>query len=148
MSTRSKIIIAVAVASIALALRLFVGTSSSPRIVGRTTTPDGVELCVVQESSPGEFPPFNTSFVFHKPGTNWGWFYYDHEDRFWGRARISLNTNANLATVYRGARPTITFDWSTETYRVDKSDLRRTLIGAQRHMPKAWSPERSVYDER
>ena len=45
---------------------------------------DGTELCVVQKL--GDL--LDTSVYYRKPGTNWGWFYYDHEDSYWAKATI------------------------------------------------------------
>jgi hypothetical protein len=71
-------------------IKRFIG----PRVVVRTTVPNVVEFCVVQKFS-GE--PFNTSCYYRKPGGAWGWFYYDHEDDYWGqgRSRSGSRSQAN-----------------------------------------------------
>jgi hypothetical protein len=130
-----KILIIATVVAVVLGSALIVRHLSTPRIVGRVTTPDGVELCVVQKWN-GE--PFNTSFVFRKPGAQWGWFYYDHEDWYWGHARITLDTNSRIARVLRGDTEAITFQWPTETYTMHR--WRRTITGAQGTMPPGWQP--------
>ena len=108
-----------------------------PRIVARAVSPDGVEMCIVQECNwDGE--PFTTRFVFHKPGTNWGWFYYDHEDWYWRTGRVVLDTNSKTARFYRKGKPAVTFKWDTETYTLHR--WNRTLEGAQSYMPAGWSP--------
>jgi hypothetical protein len=132
-----RILIAVAFVALVLGSALIVRHISAPRIVGRAVTPDGVELCLVQKCNwDGE--PFTTSFVFRKAGAQWGWFYYDHEDWYWGYARITLDTNAGIARVFRGDTEAITFNWRNEIYTMHR--WRRTIDGPQGTMPPGWQP--------
>jgi hypothetical protein len=87
------------------------------RIVASATTLSGVELRVSQSFNRNLGEIFTTSFYYRKPGsTNWNWRYYCHEDWYWGRGRVELDEPAKTATIYRGGRPTIRFNWATETY--------------------------------
>jgi len=107
------------------------------RIVARGVSPEGVEMCIVQECNwNGE--PFTTRFVFRKPGTNWGWFYYDHQDWYWRTGHVILDTNSKTARFYRNAKPAVTFQWDNETYTLHR--WNRTLYGAQSYMPPGWTP--------
>ena len=63
-----------------LLLGWFVKHINGPRVVARAVAPDGTEMCIVQRCNwNGE--PFTTSFYCRKPGGQWGWFYYDHQNR-------------------------------------------------------------------
>jgi hypothetical protein len=132
-----KIFIVTTVLGGALGSALIVRHLSTPRIVGRSVTPEGVELCVVQKCN-WEAEPFTTSFVFRKPGGQWGWFYYDHQDWYWGHARIVLDTNSGVARVFRGETEAITFNWRKEIYTMHR--WRRTIDGPQGTMPPGWEP--------
>lgn len=110
-----------------------------PRTIASAIAPDGTQMCIVQQWG-GE--PFATSFVYRKPGKAWGWFYYDHEDWYWGSGHVVVDTNRTAAIFYREGKVTAEFDWATETFRL-RSD--RTLTGAQRYLPEGWSPSMSVY---
>ncbi len=109
---------------------------NGPRLVGRAVSPDGVEMCVVQRCNwSGE--PFTTSFYCRYPGSNWAWFYYDHEDWYWGYSSASLDTNAMLATFYRGTNAAIKFDWRREIYW---RGYQVWATGAQSCLPAGQSP--------
>lgn len=115
----------------------------APRIIVRIVTPDNVELCLIQQGA-RDFPPFKTSFVFRKPGTNWGWFYYDHEDWYWRTAQITLDTNARVATIYRDGEPRVTFKWDTERFTLRRSDHFSASNGAQSRLPRDWEPGKRI----
>jgi hypothetical protein len=119
-----------AVLSGGLLIRHLIG----PRVVARASSPDGVEMCIVQRL--GE--PFATGFYFRKPGGQWGWFYFDHEDWYWARSRVVLNTNHGIATFYRDGARAISFDWKAEKYVAHR--LGRTMVGAQSLLPDGKTP--------
>lgn len=139
----SKLMKAMVVVGVLLLLAAIAGACgflahiAKPRVVARAITPEGVEMCVVQHCN-WNAELFTTAFYYHQPGTNWGWFYYDHEDGYWGSGRVKLDTNARVAVIYRGNQPAITFDWATETYTLQR--WKRTITGAQQYMPAGWSP--------
>ena len=146
MSKRTIIIIgSIVIVGCIAAVILGVVHISHPRIVGRAVTPDGTELCIVQECN---WSPelFTTSFVYRKPGTEWRRFYYDHEDDYWGIASATLNTNARVAVFYRGNSLAVTFHWDTEIYTMHR--WNRTLTNAQWNMSATWTPQMSVYEGR
>ena len=136
------VICVVGVFSIGLCARSFLRHISKPRIIGRAISPDGVEMCIIQECN-WDFELFTTSFLYRRPGTEWGWFYYDHQDGYWRTSRVSLDTNAKIAVFYRGRSPTITFDWGSDTFTLHR--WSRTLTGVQSRLPADWSPQTSVF---
>jgi hypothetical protein len=141
MRVRARIIFGiVSVAAIACG-GLFFHHISAPRVVGRAMAPDGTEMCIVQQCN-WSAEPFTTSFVYRRPGGNWGRFYFDHQDGYWGSSRAVLDTNRRLAVFYRGSSPAVTFAWATRTYtlhRWNRVDTNPT------QMPAGWSPQVSVY---
>jgi len=84
------------------AIGLLLGHRGGARVVARAVTPDRAELCVVQQPSSDSPLWFKTSFVFRQPGGSWQRFYFHHEDRYWMGSRVSLDTNAQVATFSRG----------------------------------------------
>ncbi len=125
-----------------VAVVAFLAHIAHPRIVARAVTPDGTELCIVQECN-WDPEMFATSFVYHKPGSRWRWFYYDHQDGYWGSARVKLDTNANVAVFYRGGSPAVTFRWDSEIYTLHR--LSRTLTNAPENLPANWTPQTSLH---
>jgi hypothetical protein len=111
-----------------------------PRIVARAVSPDGVEMCIEQELGDwSDFPFFTTRFVFRKPGTNWGWFYYDHEDDYWRTSRVVLDTNSKTAVFYRKDAKVVTFQWDAEIYLLHRWRWG-AITGAQSYLPTGWEP--------
>ena len=120
-----------------LLLAWFIKHINGPRVVARAVAPDGTEMCIIQKCNWGG-EPFTTSFYYRKPGGQWGWFYYDHEDWYWSGAKVSLDTNASVATFYRKGKPDVNFAWNTETYTLKRRP--RTITGAQTWLPPGQSP--------
>lgn len=114
---------------------------SHPRMIVHAVTPDGTELGMVQECN-WSTEPYTTSFIYRKPGASWRRFYYDHQDNYWGSARMTLNTNADIAVVYRDNAPTVTFHWDSEIYLLHRQS--RTYTNGEM-MPANWNPGMSVY---
>ncbi len=138
MRTRTKIIVASIGVVLAAAAVLFVRHIDDPRVVARAVAPDGTEFCVVQTCN-WDFEFFTTSCYYRKAGGQWGWFYYDHQDWYWGRGRAEVDTVANRISIYRGGRLTVTFDWESERFRLLRDGFpRRDFTGAQKLMPVGW----------
>ena len=133
---RWKIIIVLLAAAMLVAIGLLPRHILGSRVVARVVTPDGSELCVIQRGSFDELPWFNTSFFSRRPGGTWQWFYFHHEDKYWGRSRVSIVTNARLATFYRRGSPAIGFDWGTGSY----TNVQRHRTCDPKPMPAGWSP--------
>lgn len=141
-STNKRLAIQFAIIAGVIALILctavFVRHISGPRIVARAITPDGVEMRVIQRCN-WNAEPFTTGFYFRKPGGQWGWFYFDHQDWYWSRAPVRIDTNAGKAVFFRKGSPAITFAWSNEAYTLHR--WNRTLTGAQSRLPSGSWPE-------
>lgn len=142
MSKHTKFILTALFIGLIVALAFEVRHAWSPRVVAHAVTPEGIELCVVQESG-RDFPPFVTSFVFRKPGANWDWYYYDHEDWYWSAGQFSLDTNNRVATAYRAGEPCLTFNWNTEFYTLRRPDLFQTYKEAM-HLSAGWAPGKRI----
>ncbi len=140
MNIRTRKSLGVFAALLVVGVGLFLWHIGSPRIVARAVTPEGIEMCIVQRCNwSGE--PFTTSFVFRKPGGRWGWFYYDHQDTYWGSGHALINTNTALAVFYRRGAPAVSFDWAAETYTLHRWNRTDT---APEWMPAGWSPQVSI----
>ena len=86
---------------------------TSSRVVVHGTLPNGVEIKITQSFNWTLFEWFYTSFLYRRPGGKWVWRYYSHEDVYWGHGRVELDEVSRTATVYRGGKPTIKFNWET-----------------------------------
>jgi len=113
----------------------------SPRILARAVSPDGVEMCLVQDFNWDGGEPFTTSFVFRKPGRPWGRFYAGHQDSYFVTAQVSLETNARVATFHVRTNPFVKFAWDSEAYWLKQGG---PITGAQWQLPSGWSPGQSV----
>ncbi len=121
------------------------GASGSPRVVARAVAPDGTELCVVQEANHDITEPFTTSVVYRKPGGDWGWFYYDHQDTYWGYGMTKIDLDAKRISIFRDAKRTVTFDWETDIYRIwDGQRVTRIFTNAQTWLPASWTVTNSI----
>ncbi len=137
-----RVLLVLVLLAVGTAIALFIHHVGRPRIIARAVASDGTEMCIVQQCN-WSAEQFTTSFVYRKPGTNWGWFYYDHEDGYWRKGRAILDTDQNTAVFYRGDAPAVTFKWDSETYTLHR--WNRTMTNAQQWLPAGWSPYRSVY---
>lgn len=143
MRIRARTIWIVVVLVLVVEICLILWHISRPRVVARAVAPDGTEMCIIQRCDPSDAPFLTTGFVYRKPGQQWGWFYYDHEDYYWGKARIVTDTNAGTTIFYRGETPAVTFDWIKENYTLHR--WRRTMNGTEAgRQPAGWSPEKQT----
>ena len=139
MRRRTKMIAAGIAIFLVAAAALFIWHINGPRVVARAVAPDGTEFCVVQTCNRGlEF--FTTSCYYRKPGGQWGWFYYDHQDWYCGRGRAEVDSVAKRISIHRNGRVTVAFEWESERFRLLRSDFpQREFIKAQEWMPAGWS---------
>ncbi len=113
---------------------------SVPRIIARESAPDGTEFCIIQKCN-WSAELFTTSCYYRKPGGPWGRYYYDHEDWYWRRAHVEVDTASKQFRVHRNGAVTAMFDWETETFRLRRQDFQqRDIQGPQSLMPRGWSP--------
>ncbi len=138
MPTRARVLIFVAIALLFVAIAVFLQHSLRPRVVARAVAPDGTEMCILQRFN-WSAEPFTTKFLFRKPGSNWGAFYFDHQDDYWSESRVTIDPVTSMAVFYRGNSPAVTFDPATETYTLHRRN--ETIVGAQWRMPAGWSPD-------
>ena len=142
MRIQARIVFGFIAIALVVSAALFIKHINGPRIVGRAVAPDGTEMCIVQRFN-WDAEPFTTSFVYRRPGSNWCWFYFDHQDWYWSASRVSLDTSNQVAVFYRGNSPAVTFAWTKEIYTLHR--WNRTLTGAQERLPAGWSPGRSGF---
>lgn len=112
---RKAAITGIVLLALLLVAVIFVARIARPRIVLHAVTHGGTEICIFQRFT-GTTEPFETSFYSKKPGTNWGWFYYDHQDLPWLSGRIQLDTTNKTATIFRGSKAVARYDWSNDTF--------------------------------
>ena len=79
MQVQARIIFGIMATVVVVVVGSCVRHISAPRVVGRAVAPDGTEMCIVQECN-WSAEPFTTSFVYRRPGGQWGRFYFDHKD--------------------------------------------------------------------
>lgn len=135
MEKRTRVWVAILLLAFLGVTGLFVYRTVRPRVIGSAVAPDGTEMCLVQRWSEGYW--FTTGFYYRRPGQGWNWMYYGHEDRYWGKSRVKLDTKAGLAIFHRGGAPAVTFHWATETYLLHRWN-RTTTNGSP--MPQGWEP--------
>jgi len=132
-----QVVVIVALIVVAVLVGLLIKHLNGPRIVAEAVAPDGTEMCIVQRCNwSGE--PFTTSFYYRKPGGPWGWFYFDHQDWYWGTGGVDLDPNQGVARIYRNGAVVVTFDWEKEEYTLLR--LNRVQTGAQTWLPLGESP--------
>jgi len=139
MRRRTKITVTIFTLLLIAATALFLWHINGPRVVARAAAPDGTEFYVIQTSN-WDFEFFTTACYYRRPGGRWGWFYYDHQDWYWGRGHAEIDERSKRISIIRDGRITVTFDWELERVRLLRSAFpHRTFIGAQEWMPEGWS---------
>ena len=129
---RMPLVAAILVGSIVL-ICVVIWELGGRRIVGRAVAPDGTEMQMTQTVAWGEVA-FNTGFTYRKPGGVWDGFYFDHEDTYWAKSRVQLNTNSGVALFYRGNSIAVTFDWRNEIYTLHR--LGRVVTNSPSQLPQ------------
>ena len=122
-----------AIISVILSVAVAIQSAIKTRLVVNIDHPNGTRLRVVQKFEySGDL--FDTSIYFDDGDGQWRWYYYDHEDWFWGSA--DTNINGSVIAVSADKR-SIVFDTKTGECTVsqldgdiriqEKSDVIRTL---------------------
>lgn len=71
---------------------LYLQSKLEPRIVASVDHPNGTRLRVVQKFEySGDF--FKTSIYFDNGDEKWRWYYFDHDDSYWGTADTDVEVN-------------------------------------------------------
>jgi hypothetical protein len=139
--SRRRIIVSLVVLAYLVLMAFAVRHVRSQRILARAVAPNGIEFVVLQRWNPHVewFEPFRTSCYYRRPGGPWGWFYYDHEDSYWGHAKAVIDPGEKKIKIYRGKDVTVAFNWENEEYAVFKNgkDAGKTG-GAEKWMPLSW----------
>lgn len=110
----------------------------STRTIAEAVAPDGTEFKVVQGWG-DDF--WNTAVFYRSPGKPWGWFYYDHDDYFWARGKVEVDTSEGVFRVHRKGIITATFRWGTEEFVLSRPNFpRRHFKAAQEWFPDNHDP--------
>lgn len=109
------------------------------RVISRTTTSDGTDMCVIQQFTGHWGESYQVGFYYRRPGQQWGSFYYDHEDTRWWLGSIRVAADGKRATIRRFLLPVAYFDIPTESFTSVRSS--RTFSPAHTWMPPDWTPE-------
>jgi hypothetical protein len=112
------------------------------RIIARARAADGTDMCMIQKFTGDWGEPYRVSFYYRRRGSDWGWFYYEHEDTRWWFGNLRLTGDGKRVEVRRFVSPVAYFDLQTEAFTIVR--INRTLTGAQRWMPSGWEPEDEV----
>jgi len=113
----------VALAALVVAGSVMVADAVSNRAVVSEDLPNGTRVRIVQTFS-GE--PFETAIYFDDGDGQWRWYYFDHEDWYWGRADTSYADG--ILTVDAGRR-SVVFDTRTGDCTIKGSQLGKTANG-------------------
>jgi hypothetical protein len=139
MTQRRQLALVAAILPPLAALGLSIARLAVPRVITYAVTSDGTEFCVLQTCNWSPAEPFTTSAYYRKPDGNWGWFYYDHEDSYWGHARADIDNATKRISILRDGKLTATFDWEPSRFRLLRADFpERDVVGAQKWMPSGW----------
>lgn len=120
-------------------LIFFVWHINGTRIIADETLPDGTRFIVTQKCNWGG-EPFTTACYYQKPGKNWGWYYYDHEDWYWNHAPTRIDQEAKQLSVLRNGKTTVTFNWETEAFTLWRFKPPRLFVGPQSWQAANWQP--------
>ena len=114
------IFVIVAFAAVVITSVLAVKNAVSTRAVVSEDLPNGTRIRIIQTFS-GE--PFDTAIYFDDGDGKWRWYYYDHEDWYWGRADT---TYADGVLTIDAGRRSVVFDTRTGNCIIDGSQLGKT----------------------
>ena len=80
------------ICSVLLCAGLSLRSALATRIVASVDHSNGTRLRVVQKFEySGDL--FNTSIYFDNGDGQWRWYYFDHDDSYWGRAKSEVTEN-------------------------------------------------------
>ncbi len=104
-------------ACVAALLAIYLPGILSTRTLADITGPDGTRFTVEQSFN---YDPelFTTRCFSYSPdGTQRCWYYYDHEDDYWGESATTtaVDPARKLLIVYRHGQEAVTFNYQTRT---------------------------------
>lgn len=103
---------------------------NQPLLIDKVTTPKGAAVYLTQTYR--GFPDlYDVHFYTNDTNGVWRQYYIEHEDTFWASGNLRVDTQKKAVSVYKGSRPMAHFDWSNNSYRLErdkpakaKSDFR------------------------
>ncbi len=103
------LLILTAIVGAILSAAIVIHTAIEPRVVVNIDHPNGTRFRVVQEFQyNGDM--FDTSIYFDDGDGQWRWYYYDHDDGYWGSAGTEIDGSMiNVFSIKRS----IKFDTET-----------------------------------
>jgi hypothetical protein len=108
-----------AMVAVLLWIALAVGAMLRPRFVVCVDHPNGTRLRVIQQFEySGDL--FNTSIYFDTGDGQWRWYYFDHDDSYWGRADSEVVGNEIRIAANRRR---ILFDTLTGECRISNEEV-------------------------
>jgi hypothetical protein len=120
-------LILTAIVGAILSAAIVIRTAIEPRFVVNIDHPNGTRFRVVQEFQyNGEM--FDTSIYFDDGNGQWRWYYYDHDDGYWGSAETKID--GSIINVFANKR-SIKFDTETGECTVTQ------LEGGRRNQQKS-----------
>lgn len=131
----------VAIVAFALSVASTIRGCMEPRVVVSVDHPNGGRLLVTQEFGVIS-EPFVTEVFFDDGDGKWRWYYYDHEDSYWGSADHEISASKIVITTpgNRGIQlDTLTGECKisnkqgrTKTYdKSTRTDVRPPVLGVQ-----------------
>jgi hypothetical protein len=88
---------------------------SGPRVLARSTAPDGTECLVIRTMVPpaSSGAAFAVEFYSRKPGGPWLWQYLDPAAARWPECRLVHNPGNRTVTIFSGgeSKQTLDLDW-------------------------------------
>jgi len=104
-----------------VAFAVWIGITSrhvtSTRTIFAIDLPQNYRIRLIQDFG-GE--PFDTQLYVDAGDGRWGFYYYEHEDWYWGEAEAEIH--GETIHIMRGGRPTIRLDTRTGRCVVDRPD--------------------------
>ena len=135
-----QMLLATALVGVILTFGLFVFSIVKTRSVVSIDHPNGSRLRVVQEFN-AEL--FNTSIYFDDGDGQWRWYYYDHEDWYWGSAISQIDGDSIQVTA--GIR-SIEIDTKTGECAISSAQGNRTYDKSTRitNLPAGSSVDKTI----
>ena len=110
-----------AIIAVLLSIAFMVTAAIQTRVIASVDHPNGTRLRVIQYFN---FQPelFTTSIYSDEGDGQWRWYYFDHEDSYWGSASTEINDSKILIT---SKNRRIEFETSTGECTTFHSDRNR-----------------------
>jgi hypothetical protein len=137
MITSNQLLKIIIIAVLLLVSAFAVNHLRHPRVVAYARSTNGMEFCVVQRFAAGDL--FNTSCYYRKPGEAWRWLYYDHDDVYWAKGKVTSDETVQEVSVFRDGKLIVTFNWRTETYRIlHKGKVVQEVVESKDFARQTW----------